>query len=132
MNELLTAPAERGGPLDPNPRYTFCDLQRISKESRSRPCCLDSISCVGWIAPGRAEIALFDTTVPQLFPKCGFLRDPALASLLELWLAVAVLYFAAGVQLPLWPEMILKVKNLLRMRRPAWIDLENPHEYYLS
>ena len=83
-------------------------------------------------SPGRAEIALFDTTVPQLFAKCGFLWDPALAILLELWLAVAVLYFAAGVQLPLWPEIILKVKNLLRLRSPAWIDLENPHEYYLS
>lgn len=39
----------------------------------------------------------------QLFPNCspnGFLRDQALAILLELWLAVAVLYFAAGRATP--------------------------------
>jgi hypothetical protein len=82
--------------------------------------------------PGRAEIALFGHNCSPIVRQCGFLRDSALAILLELWLAVAVLYFVAGVQLPLWPEMILKVKNLLRMRSPAWIDLENPHEYYLS
>jgi len=30
MNELLSAPAERGGPTDPNPRCTFCDVQRFA------------------------------------------------------------------------------------------------------
>jgi hypothetical protein len=55
--------------LDPNHGARFATY--ISKESRSRPCCLDSISCVGWIAPGRAEIALFDTTVPQMWIFAG-------------------------------------------------------------
>jgi hypothetical protein len=49
-------------------RYNGWVMDALAQESRSRPCSLDSISCVGWIAPGRAEIALFDT---QLFPNCS-------------------------------------------------------------
>jgi hypothetical protein len=44
--------------------------------------------------PGRAEIALFGHNCSPIVRQCGFLRDSALAILLELWLAVAVLYFA--------------------------------------